>query len=523
MNKKTIIIGIGASAGGLEALKDFISSIKPSGKFCYVVAQHLSPSHKSMLVTLLAKNSNIEVKELSDGDEIVTDIIYITPPNYNVHCLENSFKLTAPDNFVGPKPSIDILFKSIADLHTQHCCGIILSGTGSDGAVGVRAIKAAGGITIAQEPQKAKYDGMPRSAIETGDVDIISPAESIYSELEDIFINNKPIHIEEISEQPPGNYKKIVNIIKKNYKIDLDGYKENTIDRRIRRRMAALRIDTYSNYVKCLQKNQKEISNLFKDLLISVTSFFRDNDAYEKLTEVLEDKYRDSEAEVFRVWVAACATGEEAYSIAIILNELFENRHGNIDIQIFATDIDESALAIARKGVYSEASLSDMPQHMIEKYFRRAGSNFEVVKSLREHVIFSRHDITQDPPFLRIDLISCRNLMIYFKPILQKEVLSKFYYSLNPRGVLFLGKSETVGDLSPIIKAIDSKLRIYEVSEADSKFRRIHINNYSHVHKKDEVETSANKFNIDQYLSELTLYQLFDRFIIIDDNSSFAP
>lgn len=518
MENKVIIIGLGASAGGLEALKDLISCIKPSGKFCYVVAQHLSPSHKSMLVTLLAKNSDIEVKELSDGDKIVADTIYITPPNYNVRCSDDRFLLAKPENFVGPKPSIDILFKSMAEHHEQLCCGIILSGTGSDGSVGVRAIKAAGGITIAQEPKKAKYDGMPRSAIDTGDVDIVMSAQKIYSELEDIFINNRPIHIEEVTDHLPGNYKKIVDILRKSHKIDLDGYKENTIDRRIRRRMAALRIDSYSSYVRHIQSNQKEVDNLFKDLLISVTSFFRDGDAYRRLQEILTEKHSDSGVESFRVWVAACATGEEAYSIAILLNELFENRHGNVDIQIFATDIDEDALAIARKGVYPEASLSDLPQHLVEKYFRRFGSNFEVTKSLREYVIFSRHDISKDPPFLRIDLISCRNLMIYFKPVLQKEVLSKFYYSLNPKGLLFLGKSETVGDLSPIIKAVDSKLRIYEISETDSKFRRMHMSKYNYTKKREEIDNATNKFNINNYLSDLTLYEMFDRFIVIDDN-----
>jgi two-component system CheB/CheR fusion protein len=192
---KVILVGIGASAGGLEALKDFISSIKPNGKFCYIVAQHLSPSHKSMLVTLLGKSSSIEVKELSNNDSIVPDTIYITPPNFNVVCYEEHFKLIEPKNFIGPKPSIDFFFKSISDFYGRHCCAIILSGTGSDGAIGVRAIKAAGGITIAQEPNNAKYDGMPRSAIETGDVDIVVPSEMIYSELEDIFINNRPVHI----------------------------------------------------------------------------------------------------------------------------------------------------------------------------------------------------------------------------------------------------------------------------------------------------------------------------------------
>ena len=518
--KPEVVIGIGASAGGLEALKDFIDTIVPNNYFCYVVAQHLSPSHKSMLAKLLAKNSRVSVNEMVDGEELEADKVYITPPNYNVTIENGVFHLTKPKNSVGPKPSIDLFFKSIADSFQTKCCAVILSGTGSDGTIGVRAVKAAGGITIAQSPDEAKYNGMPKSAIETGDIDIVTGSKSIFQELKDIFVDKKPLHFDEakVSDQDES-YSKIIKIIKRRFNVDFEGYKDNTIDRRIRRRMAALKISSYPEYLTFVNDKSEEVGGLFKDLLISVTSFYRDKEAFCRLKELMAEKYKDNVPESLRVWVVACATGEEAYSMAILIREVFGEKVRNIDIQIFATDIDESGLSIARKGLYSEAEVSEMEPSIVEKYFRRSGNNYEVIKDLREMVIFSRHDITKDPPFLRIDLLTCRNLLIYFKPELQKEVLSKFYYSLNPNGFLFLGKSETIGELGSMIRTLDSKLRLYEISNTDSRLRRMHVSDYSKTPNKSERDfVGAHRFSIDKYLNEKGISELIDRFIIIDES-----
>jgi PAS domain S-box-containing protein len=519
-SKPQVIIGIGASAGGLEALKEFINSVVPNDYFSYVVAQHLSPSHKSMLATLLAKDSKIKVKELQDKEEVLSDHVYITPPNYNVVVQDGVFSLISPTNFVGPKPSIDLFLKSMADNYQTKCCAVILSGTGSDGTIGVRAVKASGGITIAQSPDKAKYDGMPKSAIETGDIDIVSESENIYKELKDIFIDKRPLHFEEseVSAQDES-YSKIIKMISKRFKVDFNGYKENTIDRRIRRRMAALKIDSYPDYLKYLQENSEEIGGLFKDLLISVTSFYRDKDAFTKMQQLMKEKYKNKVPDTIRIWVVACATGEEAYSLAMLLTEALGSNISSVDVQIFATDIDYSGLNIARKGLYSEAAIADMDPAIVEKYFRRSGNNYEVKKSIREMVIFSRHDITNDPPFLRIDILTCRNLLIYFKPELQKEVLNKFYYSINPKGLLFLGKSETIGELSTMIRTVDSKLRIYEISNSDSRLRRMHVNEYGGLkHPSQNTPADRNRFSIDKYLNEQGICDFLERFIIIDEN-----
>jgi len=516
-----ILVGIGASAGGLEALKELIDKVNISKKFCYVIAQHLSPSHKSMLVSLLSRNSRVKVKELVDGDTIKPDIIYITPPNYNVICEKNVLKLIEPHSFVGPKPSIDLFFKTMAECHAERCCGIILSGTGSDGSIGVRAVKASGGITMAQSPESSKYDGMPRAAIDTGDVDIILKPDVIYSELEEIYIKKRPLHISDDDHSISDSYSKIIENINRVYKVNLEDYKENTIDRRIRRRMSALKLNSHEEYLSYMDKNPDEIGRLFKDMLISVTSFFRDRQAFDKLKDALAARLIGEKKYTCRVWIVACATGEEAYSVAMLLAEIYGDKLQDVDIQIFATDIDDSALAIARKGVYSEAAVSDMDSSLLEKYFRRSGSHFEVVKSIREMVIFSRHDIIKDPPFLRIDLITCRNLLIYFKTKLQKEVLSKFYYSLNAKGLLLLGKSETVGEFSSMMHAVSNKLRIYEVSNSDASIRRLHVNDYNSLaRKKSDLKTVDNRFSIDKYLSELNFFDLFDKFLIVDDNFS---
>ena len=462
-NNDLIYIGIGASAGGLEALQNLVNHIPTNTNFAYIVAQHLSPTYKSLLVELLSKDAPIKIKAAEDGEIIEANTMYICPPNKNIVVDEDKILLLETKEIsYGPKPSVNLLFESIANAKKNKSIGIILSGTGSDGSRGIRAIKSEDGFTIAQQPMNAKYDGMPNSAINTGNIDLILDTEVMITEIIEI-LNYRG---KNINQNPIQNQNQVyTSIIKKIYtvkKVDFSLYKNSTIQRRIERRMAALKIVNMSNYYKYLLENAEEADLLFQDILINVTSFFRDEEAFASLKEILKKAIEEKKDKNIRIWIPGCSTGEEPYSIAIILSELLENKVADYKIQIFATDLDESVTSICRKARYPEAAIINVDRNIVKKYFTVKNDEYEVIKPIRDMCIFSRHNIISDPAFMRLDLISCRNMLIYFTTELQDRIFPMFHYALNGTGILFLGKSESIGRYNYQFKFLDKKWKIYQ-------------------------------------------------------------
>ncbi|MDU8913676.1 chemotaxis protein CheB [Aestuariicoccus sp. MJ-SS9] len=442
------VVGIVASAGGLEAMSLLAQNLPKKSGAVYVLAQHMSPTHKSLLGQLIARETTLPVVEIESGVVPEPDTIYFTPPNSNVILKDGELRLVEPSGHPAtPKPSGDLLLKSIARECGEKCVAIILSGTGSDGSYGVQAVREAGGITIAQDPASAKYDGMPSSAIETGCIDLTLIPEQIGQHLENILSAPRDFGALRQINMKSNRLADLLQIVFARTRVNFRDYKESTINRRIARRMTALSIERYEDYVDYCRSSQNEVDALFRDFLISVTRFFRDPEQFEQLFEEIRELVENKEDDPVRVWIAGCATGEEAYSIAILLAEamggLAELRKSRV--QIFATDIDARALGIARIGSYPATAANDIPHAYLSKYFTLDGDRIEVKPELRSVMLFSQHNIFQDPPFLNLDLASIRNVLIYFNPGLQEKVLSRLHYALAADGVLFLGTSETVG------------------------------------------------------------------------------
>ncbi|GAB5432901.1 MAG: hypothetical protein EpisKO_22710 [Epibacterium sp.] len=446
-----VIIGIAASAGGLEATTALVKNLPAQTNASYVVAQHMSPTHKSLLWSLIGRETELPVIELTDEDLVPEpDTIYIAPPNYDVIVDKGKLALRDPSGHPGtPKPLADRLFKSLADECGERCVGIVLSGTGSDGSYGIRAIREAGGVTIAQEIGTAKYEGMPSSAVHTGCIDLTMSPDMIGQQLDSILANPRDFSELRGFTGNPSGLLDLYHILFARTGVDFREYKETTINRRIARRMVAQGIDVYEDYVEFCRENATEVDALYKDMMISVTRFFRDHAQFNQLTKVIQGLVDDNRDRQIRVWVAGSATGEEAYSLAI----LFAEAMGGLKaiskerIQIFATDIDTEALEVARRGIYPLSAANDVPRQYVETYMNLEGDALEVNKHLRSVVLFSRHNLIQDPPFINMDMISLRNLLIYFGASLQEKVLSRMAYALVPNGKLFLGSSETVGSM----------------------------------------------------------------------------
>jgi two-component system CheB/CheR fusion protein len=455
------VVGIGASAGGLEALTALVSNLRKGAGMSYVVVQHLSPSYKSMLPQLLARETELPVIEAVDGQAPVPDTIYITPPNRNVVLRDGILQLIQSPREISPKPSVNLFLSSLAEERKEDAIGIILSGTGSDGSSGIRAIKASGGFSFAQDPKTARYDGMPQSAIDTGCVDWIQSPEEIAAELARLAEARPVLPTTDIQELPLTALKRLLAKVRTRTKLDFSGYKESTLWRRVERRLFANRKSSLDSYLEFVDEHPDELERLARDILISVTSFFRDREPFQALEEVQRRLLRRKEpGDEVRVWVPGCATGEEAYSIAIQLHKLLGGSFDQYRVQIFATDVDMEAMQVARRGVYSASLLSELGPDVVQRYFRPIADRYEISKTIRDMVIFARQDLVLDPPFLRLDLISCRNVLIYLQPQLQARILSLFHYALLPDGHLFLGKSESVAqqDLLFVPEAKESRI-----------------------------------------------------------------
>lgn len=457
------VVGIGASAGGLEAITQFVSNLPKDFKETLIVAQHLAPHAKSMMVELVARHAPLPVIAAEDKKLLEPAHIYIVPPNFDVDIVDNHIVLTPAGPETRPKPSVDDFFRSLALAYKDRAVGIILSGTGSDGAEGVRAIHAVGGLTLAQDGQSAKYDGMPRSAVETSCIDAILAPEQMAKDLPQIlaehlgrlrFSDNDYEHL----------LQQVISLLKTQQNRDFSQYKMNTLRRRLAKRMAQVGISSLEEYLDLLKKNPAELSQVGQDFLVSVTQFFRDHDVFEELEkQLLKSVLKKEQGYEFRVWVAGCATGEEAYSIGMMLLDILDRHSFSLFVKIFATDLDPDAILEARSGIYTDKEVAMVPRNYLMNYFdRRPDGRFEVTKKLRDVVVFARQDMIQNPPFVKLDLISCRNVLIYFDNDLQKRIMETFHYALLPSGLLVLGKSESLGESSKFFEPIDRKSKIFE-------------------------------------------------------------
>jgi len=456
------VVGIGASAGGLEAIEELLKGITDINA-ALVVVQHLSPHYASALTQLLARNSKIGIVTATDGTVLEANHIYVIPPNADLSVFHGTLYLTAP--VAGPHLPIDHFFRSLADDQGTYAIGVVLSGTGTDGTFGLKAIKAAGGITLVQEPSSAKYDGMPRSALASGASDVCLAPKEIGEELVRITSHRGKTRAPSL-EAPRGvqdEISKLFMLIRAAFGNDLTQYKPATLDRRIERRMTMQKIGQLGEYVRFAQTHPDELQALYKDMLITVTSFFRDPEAFEALkTEVFPKILQGREnGEAIRIWVPACSSGEEAYSIAICLFEFLEDKAPGREIQIFGTDIDEDSIQLARRGTYAQNISLDVSTERLNRFFVRKDGDYHVSRRIRDAVVFSRQNILKDAPFSRIDLVSCRNLLIYRQPVGQKKVLRVIHYALKPSGFLLLGSSETVGDDPELFSLVDRKNKIY--------------------------------------------------------------
>ncbi|WP_413560613.1 CheR family methyltransferase [Bdellovibrio sp. HCB209] len=453
------IVGVGASAGGLEAISAFVSSFTEGFEGSIIIAQHLSPHAKSMLTELVGKHSTLPVTEAFHDESLAPGKIYIIPPNCDVIVDNAKIQLQPVGPETRPKPSVDTFFNSLAKNHAPKIVGIILSGTGTDGAEGIRAIHEAGGITIAQG-DTAKYDGMPQAAVETSCIDsILQPAE-MAGQIQDYILQrqNQGKDIFDLKE-----VRECLKILHEKTRSDFSQYRPSTIVRRLKKRMSLLRIQTLQEYLPVLQESPNEALQLSQDLLISVTSFFRDKEAFDSLKKYIgEIVFNKKQPAEFRAWVAGCATGEEAYSLAMMILDAQERMDLSFPVKIFATDLDYEALLEARNGIYKQNEVANIPADFLQRYFiPRDGEKYEVTKKLRDIVLFARQDMIHNPPFVKLDLVSCRNVLIYFEPDLQKKMFDIFHYSLLPGGTLFLGKSESLGTAGGMFETLDKKNKVF--------------------------------------------------------------
>jgi two-component system CheB/CheR fusion protein len=465
------IVGIGASAGGLAAFHAFFSAMPagPDPGMAFVLVQHLAPDHKSILSELVKRYTRMKVFEVADGMTVKPNNAYIIPPNRDMAFLNGALQLLEPAAPRGQRLPIDFFFRSLAqDQHERAIC-IVLSGTGSDGTLGVRAVKGEGGMVMAQNPESTEYDGMPRSAIATGLVDFVLPPAEMPAQLIAYVAHafgKIPHPGSPPAPQAEDALKKIFVLLRVQTRHDFSKYKQSTIARRVERRMAVHQIRQLDGYVRYLQQNPAEVAALFRDLLIGVTNFFRDPEAFAALeAQVIPRLFAGKPAgALIRVWVPGCSTGEEAYSIAILLREQMEALKRNFKVQVFATDIDGQAIEQARAGVYPDSIAADVPAERLARFFVQDpdGSAYRIQKGIRDILIFSEQNVIQDPPFSKLDLISCRNLLIYLSGELHKKLIPLFHYALNPGGFLFLGTSETVGEFADLFAAMDRKFRLYQ-------------------------------------------------------------
>ena len=466
------IVGIGASAGGLEALEQFLKHVPEGSGMAFAIIQHLDPTHKGILPELLQRATSMRVIQVKDRTRVQPNCVYVIPPNKDMSILHGVLHLLAPAAPRGLRLPIDYFFRSLADDRQERSVAVILSGMGSDGTLGLRAVKEKAGVAFVQDPTSAKFDSMPRSAIEAGLADVVAPAEKLPGKII-AFLHHVPLITKPglaLEDKTASALEKVFILLRSQTGHDFSLYKKNTVYRRIERRMGVHQIDKIANYVRFLQSNPHELELLFKELLIGVTSFFRDGAAWEQLkAEAIPALLAGRPSgQTLRAWSAGCSTGEEAYSLAIIFKEAMDKLKPaqNFLLQIFATDLDRDAIDKARQGVYPANIVADVSPERLKRFFVKEEHGYRVVKDIREMVIFAPQNLVMDPPFTKLDILTCRNLLIYLAPELQKKVLQLLHYSLNPGGILFLGSAETTGTFTDLFAPLRGKSRLYRRLES---------------------------------------------------------
>ena len=467
------IVGLGASAGGLEAFEQFFRHAPPDSGMAFVLVSHLDPSHASILTEILQRATAMPVVEAQDQMKVSPNSVYVIPPNRDMAIFHGALQLSVPEQPRGQRMPIDAFLRSLAEDQGEQAVGIILSGTGTDGTLGLRAILGMGGISLVQDPATAKYDGMPNSAIQAGYATHVLPAEK----MPEILLSGRSALY-----QPPlapeaviSGMNRILMQLRSVTGHDFSQYKKSTVGRRIERRMSMHNIQNMEVYARYLKEHPAEIRLLFKELLINVTNFFRDPEAFAALKqEILPQLFADKPDDyVFRVWVAGCATGEEAYSIAILLREFMDEGHREFKIQLYATDLDDDAIAVARAGIYPLNIVQDVPPERLRHFFIKEETGYRVKKNIREMVVFANQNVIKDPPFTRLDLLSCRNLMIYLEPELQNRLIPAFHYALKPGGVLFLSPSESIGNYPALFTPLNRKWKFYRATGSIASTRAV--------------------------------------------------
>ncbi len=520
------IVGIGASAGGLEALEQFLKNVPDKSAMAYVVVQHLDPTQKGMLPELLQRISSMKVFQAEDLMKVKPECVYVIPPNKTMSIFKGVLHLFDPVEVRGLRLPVDFFLRSLADDQKEYAVGIILSGMGSDGSSGIRTIKEKNGIVLVQEPETARFDSMPRNAIDSGLVDIVAPPEKLPSELIN-FLKQIPLVKSNLTNEVKDKsaLEKIIILLRTHTGNDFSLYKKNTVYRRIERRMSVHKIDKIFSYVHFLQENPKEVHILFRELMIGVTNFFRDAPVWEKLKEkglpALIEKMKPNSQ--LRAWVPGCSTGEEAYSLAIIFKETLEKIKPNagITLQIFASDLDNDAIDNARKGMFSDNIVNDVSPKRLSRFFTKVDDMFRINTEIREMVVFAQHNIIMHPPFTNLDIISCRNLLIYMDPELQQKLFGLFYYSLNHEGILMLGTSETLGVQSHLFTPVDSGLKIFKRSEASLNPQLFDFpSSYTRTKSGNIENTESDKpiMNIQTLADQLLLQQFAPAGVLVNEN-----
>ncbi len=461
------IVALGASAGGLEALEEFFSNMPADSGLAFVVIQHLDPNRVGVLPEILQRATKMQVQEATDGVLVQPDSVYVIPPNKNLSLLNGHLHLLVPIESRGLRLPIDFFLKSLANDRLQNSVAVILSGMGSDGSKGVKAIKEKNGIVLIQDPLSAKFDSMPLTAKEAVIADGIAPATELPGKLLAVLKLPAPTGLETVvDEKNKSHLEKIIILLREQSGHDFSLYKNNTLYRRIERRKGIHQIEKISAYVRFLQENPAEVEILFKELLIGVTSFFRDTEVWEKLkaSTIPELVKEVPNRHVFRAWVIACSTGEEAYSLAMIFKEVVEISQSNrgLSLQIFATDLDKDAIEKARAGLYPESIAEEIGPDRLARFFKHESNGYRINNSIREMVVFAPQNVIRDPPFTKLDILTCRNMLIYMEPDLQKKLISLFNYGLNQDGILVLGTAESLVGTTEGFREIDSKLKIYK-------------------------------------------------------------
>ena len=523
-----IVVAVGASAGGLEALNVFFSNVPEDSDYTYFIVQHLSPDHKSLMAELLAKKTKIPITEIKNDANIARNHIYVIPPSKNLVIENKQLKLLDKPKGSQLNLPIDIFFESLSREYRENAVGVILSGTGSDGSRGIRHIKEEGGLVVVQQPGQAKFDGMPQSAINTGFPDFIIPVEEMSNEIVGYFDRDHILSIsQDFTNIDDGSLKDILDLLKKNTELDFNLYKRPTLLRRIIRRMRMLQKNSLRDYYKFIRDDEKEVDILYKEFLIGVTKFFRDHEMWlilerEVIPKIVAEKEENG---IIKIWDVACSTGEETYSLSILFLEEITRQKKRIDLKIFATDISQFHLDIASKGEYSKSTMAHVDPEYLSRYFKKDDDNFKIVESVRRTAIFSNHNILKDPPFNKVDMVMCRNLLIYFQNDVQQNVFKVLHFSLKMEGYLVLGSSENLGNTAENFQVVSRKWKVYKNLRVSRGLRSDSLystsDRYSKIRRRSTPDivasNSIKQRKLEEVLSSSILEQFNATSIYIDE------